>query len=120
MKKLLFSVLVALLFVACDKNPIPNKSIFEELTPEEVTEITSQDKDFEQFYNKLQIPFALIDFSDENKTKFENITYRNLYEFTKESTKKENYTEEELKKIDKDCYEFIKFITDQGTNPFDF
>ena len=72
-------LLLSLLIVACSgkKDVIPDKSIFEPLTVEELSTIIKQDTLFVDFYESIQEEVE--DYTDIEKAKFNDVTYRGLY-----------------------------------------
>lgn len=72
-------ILLSLLIVACSgkKDVIPDKSIFEPLTVEELSTIIKQDTLFVDFYESIQEEVE--DYTDIEKAKFNDVTYRSLY-----------------------------------------
>ena len=69
--------LVSVFMFSCNK--IPNKSIFNELTADELAEIIKVDPSFIDFYEELKE--ELDDFNEIEKAKFIDITYRNMYDY---------------------------------------
>lgn len=78
MKKLLF-IFAAALFVAC--NPIPNKSIFEDLSTDELASIIKSDSNFTEFYENIHSLVKISMFSDIQKAEYKDVTYRRLYKY---------------------------------------
>lgn len=78
MRKLLF-IFVAALFAAC--NPIPDKSIFEDLSTEELASIIKSDSNFAEFYENIHSLMKISMFSDIQKTEYKDVTYRRLYKY---------------------------------------
>jgi hypothetical protein len=66
-------------FIAC--NPIPNKSIFEELTQEELETAVKSDSLFAKLYEELCEQKDT--FSETQKVYFKDLTYRRVYKFIK-------------------------------------
>lgn len=95
MKKFTFTMLAAFLVMvvcSCNKSAIPEKSIFDELTEEEVSKAIAADADFERFYDMIchfnddifhspqGLPGPL---TDEQIEQFRPITYSQFFEFHK-------------------------------------
>lgn len=78
MKKLLF-LFFALAFVTSSCSKIPDKSIFTELTTEELADAIKSDTSFGSFY-ELTESYANT-MSDVNKAKFNDVTYRRLFKY---------------------------------------
>lgn len=74
-------IFVYIVLVAC--NPIPNKSVFEELTTDEVTSIIKKEPDFSEVYKNIRSFVELTSFSEAQKTQYKDVTYRKLYKYTK-------------------------------------
>ena len=72
-------LLLSLFIVACSgkKDVIPDKSIFEPLTVDELSTIIKQDTLFVDFYESIQE--EVDDYTDIEKAKFNDVTYRSLY-----------------------------------------
>ena len=109
MKKLLFSVLVALLFVACSKT-LENTSIFAEIEPDEFKALLEkvEDAEFKEFCEEAPESVAFIKkiLSEDDIKEFEGITYKDMYEYDEYDNGKR--TDEELKKFNEDCYNLGK------------
>lgn len=84
-------ILLFLLVVACsgEKDIIPDKSIFEPLTVDELAPIIKQDTLFVDFYESLQEEVE--DYTDIEKAKFNDITYRSLYRACEKLVNREQY-----------------------------
>lgn len=85
MKKIVFPLLAGLfvaagtLFAACSQ--MPDKSVFEELSAEELSALVKADTSFAETYRWLRSFVTMADFSEEQKVQFKDITYRRLYRF---------------------------------------
>ncbi len=79
MKKILLLSIICSVFIAC--NPIPNKSIFEELTQEELETAVKSDSLFAELYEFTQTMHKLVDFPESQKVYFKNLTYRRLHKY---------------------------------------
>ena len=80
MKKFFYSVLACMLLVAC--NPIPNKSVFEELTSDELASAIKAEPEFAEEYEAIRIIVQLADFSAVQKAQYKDVTYRRLCRYT--------------------------------------
>lgn len=75
----IFAVATTLL-VSC--NPIPNKSVFEELSTEELASAIKSAPEFAETYEGIRNLGALISFSATQKAMYKDVTYRRLYKYT--------------------------------------
>lgn len=80
MKKTLLFLFASVLFIAC--NPIPNKSVFEELTTDELASAIKADPEFGEAYEDIRSSVVSTNFSDVQKAKYKDVTYRRLYKYT--------------------------------------
>ena len=79
MKNIIYSVFACLLLVAC--NPIPNKTVFEELTTDELASAIKAEPGFADEYEAIRGLIELSNFSEVQKAQFKDVTYRHLYDF---------------------------------------
>lgn len=79
MKKSVLFFLAALLLAAC--NPIPNKSIFEELTTEELASAIKSDDKFAEAYESIRTLVGLATLSEVQKAQYNEITYRRMAKY---------------------------------------
>ena len=77
---IIFAVALTLL-VGC--SPIPNKSVFEELSTKELASAIKSDPEFAEAYERIRKLDSLISFSEVQKAKYKDVTYRRLYKYTK-------------------------------------
>lgn len=114
MKKLTLLILISIFFISC--NSIPNKSISEKLTIEELSKAIKSDAMFVDFYEDVTKKMTTMD--DIQKARFNDITYRRLFKFyisvdiltndtiyRNSSTKKQIELEKEIRN-DKLCFDF--------------
>lgn len=87
MKKLLLFILAGTLLTAC--NSIPNKSVFEELTTDELSSAIKQDPEFGDNYTAIRLVTELTSFSDVQKAQYKDVTYRRLNKYLKHSDDEE-------------------------------
>lgn len=71
------SLLASLFLVGCNSSPIPDQSVFEPLSEEALREVCQKDKGFAEYYENLQS--LLVYFDDEDKSNYNDITYRSFY-----------------------------------------
>lgn len=79
MKRICYLTLICVLFVAC--NPIPQKSVFEELTTDELASAIKAVPEFAKEYEAIRIVVQLADFSEVQKVQYKDVTYRRLYSY---------------------------------------
>lgn len=79
MKKILLSLFTISLLVAC--NPIPNKSIFTELTTDELSAIIKADPEFKEVYESIRILVEMSALSEVQKAQYNEITYRRMAKY---------------------------------------
>lgn len=72
-------MLACLMLVAC--NPIPNKSVFEELSTEELASAIKAKPEFAKEYEDTRLIVSLTKFSEVQKAQFYDVTYRRLHTF---------------------------------------
>lgn len=79
MKKILLSLFTISLLVAC--SPIPNKSIFTELTTDELSAIIKADPEFKEVYESIRILVEMSALSEVQKAQYNEITYRRMAKY---------------------------------------
>ncbi|MCQ2323705.1 MAG: hypothetical protein MJZ53_02470 [Paludibacteraceae bacterium] len=85
MKKIsLFSLLAVILLSSCSS--IPNKSVFEDLTTDELAKAIKSDDGFGDFYESMHGLIALSTFSEVQKAQYKDVTYRRLYKYINHET----------------------------------
>lgn len=80
MKTIIIFAVAATLLVSC--NPIPNKSVFEELSTEELASAIKSVPEFAESYERIRGLDTLISFSATQKAMYRDVTYRRLYKYT--------------------------------------
>jgi hypothetical protein len=81
MKRIFLFVFAGVMFAAC--NPIPNKSVFEELKTDELAAAIKADPEFGEEYDGMRAAINLASFSEVQKAQYKDVTYRRLYKYTK-------------------------------------
>lgn len=84
MKKVIVLYVIISLFVSCSN--IPNKSIFEDLSSDELATAIKSEPTFEDFYDGIHSLAKLVSFSDGKKAKYKDITYRRLFKYMNHKT----------------------------------
>lgn len=79
--RIIASILFLGILLSC--NPIPDKSISDPLTPEELSKIFDKDTTFRKTYEFLETANKLVLNSDVKKAEFLALTYRRFHEFFK-------------------------------------
>ena len=74
-------LLASALFTACSS--IPNKSVFEELTTDELASAIKADPEFGDAYEGMRALIGMTSFSEVQKAQYKDVTYRRLYKYTK-------------------------------------
>lgn len=78
MKKMwLLLLIVPFLISSC--NPVPNKPIYEKLTPDELAKAIKSDTSFTPFYEGIRVVAELM--SDVQKATYKDLTYRRLFNY---------------------------------------
>lgn len=81
MKKIFFYLMACTLFIAC--NPIPNKSVFEELTTDELASAIKSDPAFAEEYENIRTMINLVNYSEVQKAQYKDVTYRRLCKYAR-------------------------------------
>jgi len=79
MKKIFFVFCLLTLLVSC--NSIPKKSVFQELSTDELASAIKSDTEFAEFYEEMRSLASLVSFSEVQKAKYKDVTYRRFYKF---------------------------------------
>lgn len=95
MKKISLLVFAGLLLAACSS--IPNKSVFEELTTDELASAIKEEPDFGNEYQAIRLVVGLGTFTDVEKAQFKDVTYRRLYKFVKHQSDSSYWASKEEK-----------------------
>lgn len=80
MRTVIIFAVAATLLVSC--NPIPNKSVFEELSTDELASAIKSAPEFAETYEGIRNLGTLISFSEIQRAKYKDVTYRRLYKYT--------------------------------------
>lgn len=80
MKRNLLFLAVILLFASCSK--IPNKSVFEDLTTDELASAIKSEPEFGDFYEGMHALVKMSAFTEVQKAQFKDVTYRSLYKYS--------------------------------------
>jgi len=79
MKKIFYFLMACTLLVAC--NPIPDKSVFEELTTDELASAIKSDPAFAEEYESIRSLLEITNFSEVQKAQYKDVTYRRLVKY---------------------------------------
>lgn len=93
--KILVFFLCVIFFVGC--NSPADKSIFEKLSPKELSELMKEDSLYKESYEFIENINSTYFNKDADKAKFYDITYRRFHSFMKRSDK-------ELKTLNDSCF----------------
>ena len=77
--KLWFLIITFIPFLSC--NPIPDKSVFDKLSADELAKIIEEEPDFVDLYEQLSS--GVNSFNEVEKAKYRDITYRGFYDYYK-------------------------------------
>lgn len=73
--KFIYAIIFSIFIVAC--SPVPNTSVFENLSTKDLAKVLESDPEFESIYT--QVTERVQEFNEIDKAKFQDITWRKLY-----------------------------------------